>query len=49
MTNDPVAVRVDALIQRVFEVDPAGFHDGTGRGDLERWDSREDATSRQSR
>ncbi len=39
MTDAPVAVRVDALIQRVFELDPAGFHDGTGRGDLERWDS----------
>ena len=39
MTDSRIASRVDALIRRVFEVDTAAFHDGTGRGDLERWDS----------
>ena len=39
MTDNNVETRVDALIQRVFQIDADGFHDGTRRGDLERWDS----------
>lgn len=34
-----VAQRVDTLLQRVFEVGPRQLHEGTRRGDLDRWDS----------
>jgi acyl carrier protein len=34
-----VAQRVDALLQRVFEVGPRQLRDETRRGDLDRWDS----------
>ena len=39
MTDSRIASRVDALIERVFEVDSGAFHDEMARGDLERWDS----------
>ena len=34
-----VAQRVNALLQRVFEVGPRQLRDETRRGDLDRWDS----------